>query len=288
MSAIVDLVWRQRAVLGEGPLWDHRDSSLTWLDIKGRRLHRLEAAGGRRSWTTPGLLACIGLHADGLIGACDRSLSTLHLSDGEPLTATRLTAAPPAPPQVRFNDGKIAPDGAFWVGTMDNDEAEDLGDWLRFTADGQVAVVDRGYRVTNGPTFDAPRQRAFVTDSARQTIFRLEGWSANACASKRPLRTFGREHGYPDGMTIDSEGRLWVAFWDGGCVRAIDPVSGDILEEVALPVSRPTSCVFGAADLSTLFVTSASVGVDGDEVLAGSLFAITGLSAHGCEAAVFG
>lgn len=288
MSAAVDLVWRERAVLGEGPLWDHRDSSLTWLDIKGRRLHRLEAAGGCRSWTTPGLLACIGLDADGLVGACDRSLVGLHLSEAEALTATRLTAAPSAPPQVRFNDGKMAPDGAFWVGTMDNNEAEDLGEWLRFTADGLVSVIDRGYKVTNGPTFDAQRQRGFVTDSARQTIFGLDGWGASACASKRALRTFGSEHGYPDGMTLDSDGRLWIAFWDGGCVRVIDPVRGDILEEIALPVSRPTSCVFGGADLSTLFVTSASIGVGEDEALAGSLFAITGLSARGRESALFG
>lgn len=289
MSIVIESLWEPGAVLGESPIWDPRDQSLTWIDIKGHRLHRLDRDGGRRTCPLPGLLSCIALAEEGgIVGAYDRSVVRIDLPQSGSPTFTAVAEAPPAPATSRFNDGKVAPDGAFWVGTMDNEEKSDFGTWLRCAADGSVKLLDAGYRVTNGPTFDARRRRGYLTDSGRQIIYALDGWGENACSDKRILRTFEPDDGYPDGMTIDSEGVLWVAFWDGGCVRALHPTTGETLRQIDLPVRRPTSCVFGGSNFDHLYVTSASIGLEGSDPQAGALFVVRGLGVAGTAPDLFG
>lgn len=275
-------VWSARAVLGEGPLWDPAGGALWWVDIKGGRLHRYRPdADARDSWAVEGGLSSVALDADGaLIGTARRGFVCVRL-DGDRAMLAPLAAPDGLHDRARFNDGKVTPDGAFWAGTMDDDEVEDLGDWWRLAPDGTLTRQGGGFRVTNGPAFDPARGRAYLTDSAAQVIFRRDGWADAPETPLRPFRRFGAGDGYPDGMTVDAAGRLWVAFWDGACVRALDPDSGETVAEVALPARRPTSVAFGGPDLATLFVTSASVGLDGPGEDDGALFAVTGLDARG-------
>jgi sugar lactone lactonase YvrE len=117
----------------------------------------------------------------------------------------------------------------------------------------------------------------YHNDSARQVtyVFDLDG-EGNA-DNRRVLREYGEGDGYPDGMTVDSEGCLWIAFWDGWCVRRYSP-HGDLLETIEVPVQKPTSCAFGGPSLDHLFVTSASVGLSGadweKQPEAGGLFVV--------------
>lgn len=142
---------------------------------------------------------------------------------------------------------------------MDDAEKDATGAWWRLDASGAAERVDEGYRVTNGPAFDAARGRVYLTDSARRRVY--VGTSDGArLGPKTVWREFDEIHGYPDGMTVDSDGGVWIAFWDGGCVRRLSP-EGDIVQEIALPVPRPTSVCFGGEDLDKLFVTSARVGL---------------------------
>jgi len=193
------------ALLGEGPLWSSLEQALFWVDIKGRRLHRLDGDGGGASWTAPDLLTCIFLDQRGrLIGAMGRAISELILEDGGILRAgEEIARLPPLSEHTRFNDGKVAPDGALWVGTMDNEEIRSDGAWWRVDRGGQATCLDSGYGVTNGPAFDERLGRTYLTDSAQRTIFIVDGWSPEACRNKRVLRTFHAGDGYPDGMTID-------------------------------------------------------------------------------------
>lgn len=290
MATQVDCLVREPALLGEGPLWSPGEQALYWVDIKGRRLHRLQADGTRQVWSTPALLSCVvTAKGGGLVGALGRAVCRLELGPpGGELTGSQIARLPDLPDHVRFNDGKVAPDGALWVGTMDDEELRSDGAWWRFGPDGSVAQLDTGYGVTNGPEFDEVSGLGYVTDSARRTIFVIDGWGAEACDRKRPLREFDEAEGYPDGMTLDSEGRLWVAFWDGGCVRALDPITGTTLVQVDLPAARPTSCAFGGPDRGVLYVTSASIGLDAGVRPEGGLFGIRLGSVTGRAGASFG
>jgi sugar lactone lactonase YvrE len=97
-------------------------------------------------------------------------------------------------------------------------------------------------------------------------------------ANRRVFLEFGEGDGYPDGMTVDAEGCLWIAFWDGSVIRRYAP-QGDLLETIGMPVTRPTSCTFGGPDLDRLYVTSASIGLDETALRmqpnAGGLFMVT-------------
>ena len=103
----------------------------------------------------------------------------------------------------------------------------------------------------------------YHNDSARQVTYAFDLDSAGKAANRRTFLQFREGDGYPDGMTVDAEGCLWIAFWDGGCVRRFSP-QAEWLETIELPVSRPTSCTFGGPELDRLYISSASIGLDAD------------------------
>jgi sugar lactone lactonase YvrE len=139
-------------------------------------------------------------------------------------------------------------------------------------------AVDAGYKVTNGPAFSPDGKRMYHNDSARQVTYVFDIDEAGNAANRRTFLQFGEGDGYPDGMTVDAEACLWIAFWDGGCVRRYSP-DGELLRTVEMPVSRPTSCAFGGSGLDRLYVTSARIGLDetalGMQPNAGGLFLVT-------------
>lgn len=264
------------AALGEGPLWDPRAKRLIWVDIKGDRIFRFDPVSGRtEEWSCDGMTSAIGLaDAGGYVSAARHGFFLLDLDDAGGGVRRRALADPEADaPGNRFNDGKVDPAGGFWAGTMDDAERETTGAWWRLSPDGAATRLAACFRVTNGPAFDPTRGRVFMTDSARRTIFVAETEGA-APGELGVFRTFGDGDGYPDGMEIDAEGCLWVAFWDGGAVRRFSP-DADLLQTVDLPVPRPTSLAFAGADI---FVTSARIGLDAAALdaapLSGALFRI--------------
>ena len=101
----------------------------------------------------------------------------------------------------------------------------------------------------------------YHNDSARQVTYAFDVDSSGAAANRRTFLQFGDRDGYPDGMTVDSEGCLWIAFWDGWCLRRYSP-SGEWIETLKVPVQRPTSCAFGGRDLDRLYITSATIGLE--------------------------
>jgi sugar lactone lactonase YvrE len=264
------------AVLGEGPVWVAREQALYWVDIKGAKVFRLDAQGERREWPTP-LWVCslVPRASGGFIGGTDEGVAFIDLDQGK----FEIVAQPePDLPHNRFNDGKTDRSGRFWAGTMDNREEEASGTLYRFDADLGCAVVDRDYKVTNGPAFSPDGRRMYHNDSARQVTYAFDLDEAGNAASRRVFLEFREGDGSPDGMTVDAEGCLWIAFWDGWCVRRFSP-DGKLLRTVELPVASPTSCAFGGADLDALYVTSASIGLDEDALAmqpkAGGLFMFT-------------
>lgn len=254
----IDCVAPVRASLGEGPLWDPRIGKLVFLDIKGETIHLFDPQAEQlESHDAPGMVSALAPRGErGYVCAMRSGFARLDIIGGR--VAIDPIIDPEADhPSNRFNDGKADPAGGFWAGTMDDAEMDaEAGSWWRLAPNGSAARLASGFHVANGPAFDQAGGRVFLTDSARQTIFvgRSDG---EGLGDMRVFLQFAEGEGYPDGMEIDSEKCLWVAFWDGGAIRRFSP-DGDHLQSIALPVPRPTSLTF--ID-NQIFVTSARIGL---------------------------
>lgn len=242
------------ATLGEGPVWDAREEALYWVDIPEKRVFRWSEADSVQTIEVPRHVCSLLPRASGgFIGAGYDGF----LAIGADLSTELISDPEPGLPNNRFNDGKVDRSGRFWAGTMDRAEAQDSGSLYRLDPDLSWQRIDTGYRVTNGPAFSVDGRTLYHTDSARQRVYALDLAADGSASNRRVHLQFGEGDGYPDGMTIDAEDCLWIAFWDGWCVRRFAP-SGERLAELRVPVQRPTSCTFGGRDLERLFITSAS------------------------------
>jgi len=261
MSADSDLtcVANVHAVLGEGPVWVARETALYWVDIKGLKIFRLDDQGHVTEWPTPFRIGSIvPRRLGGFVGGTEGGIAEIDPG----AKRFKIFLDPEADqPGNRFNDGKLDRQGRFWAGTMDDSERGDSGTLYRLDADRSIAAIDGKYRVTNGPAFSPDGAVMYHNDSARRVTYRFELDAGGTPRDRTVFRQFGKDDGYPDGMTVDSEGCLWIAFWDGWCLRRYSP-GGEWIETLKVPVQRPTSCTFGGRDLDRLYVTSASIGLD--------------------------
>ena len=261
------------AVLGEGPVWVEREAALYWLDIKGYKIFRIDDQGQLTQWDTPLRVGSLAPRAGGgFIAGTEHGIAEVDLDAGR----FEIAHHPEAHlPDNRFNDGKVDRRGRFWAGSMDDTEREATGTLYRIEPDFRCTRIDEGYKVTNGPAFSPSGEVMYHNDSARQVTYAFDLDGDGNASNRRLFATYGENDGYPDGMTVDSDACLWIAFWDGWCVRRYSP-GGECLAKIELPVARPTSCAFGGADLDRLYITSASIGLDAaalaEQPQAGGLF----------------
>jgi sugar lactone lactonase YvrE len=280
-------------VLGEGPWWDARAAILLWVDIEGRRLHRHDPVSGVTDTTVlPAMASAVVARAAGGLA--------LAMEDGirvtEPGTAGTDDARLFAPleegdPSMRMNDACCDRAGRLWVGSIAKHTRPGAGSLYRVDPDGSVTRVLRDLSIANGIDWSPDDRRMYFIDSETRRVDVLDYDLATGQASgRRPLVTIPDDAGLPDGMTVDSEGCLWMATWDGWSLRRYRP-SGELDRIVRLPVARVTSCAFGGQDLGDLYVTSASTGLSEAELraqpLAGALFVLRS-GARGLRATPFG
>ena len=267
ISCVADV----KAILAEGPVWVAPESAIYWVDINGKKVFRVHN-GETKSWDTPLKVGSIWPREDGgFVAGTEQGLAFTDFARFD------LFANPEEGlPDNRFNDGKTDRQGRFWAGTMDNRERAARGTLYRLDPDRRLTAIDSGYRVTNGPAFSPDGRTMYHNDSSLQLTYAFDLDEAGNASNRRPFIQSGKGDGYPDGMTVDAEGCLWIAFWDGWSIRRFSP-SGERLLQLDVPVQRPTSCAFGGDDLKTLFITSASRDLEGTELdrqpLAGGLFA---------------
>lgn len=261
-------------VLGEGPIWCAAEAALYWVDIKAPAIWRMGwPAMTVERWTPPCQVSAIAPRAKGgFIAATGRGFARIDWA--------RRSVEPIGNPEAdqpgnRFNDGKVDRNGAFWAGTMDDAEQAATGALYRLDPALDWTCVDQGYHVTNGPAFSPDGRWLYHSDSALQRVYRFALHEDGAIGQREQFLQFGVGEGYPDGMTTDAEGCLWIAFWDGWCMRRFSP-GGVAIERIALPVQRPTSCAFGGPDLDRLYITSARTGLAdaalAEQPYAGALF----------------
>ncbi len=272
----VQCLWAAGATLGEGPLWSPREAALYWVDIKAPALHRYRLEDGdKTSWAMPEPLGWVIERANGeglVAGFKDRGFAFL-----TPGTMTPEVIGHPEPdyPDNRFNDAKADAAGRIWAGTMDDNEREARGSLYRLDPDLDWHRVDKGYVVTNGPAFSPDEATLYHTDTFEGTIYAFDVSNGGKLKNKRVFVTIPEGDGYPDGMTCDAEGHLWVAHWGGWRITRFTP-DGQVERVIEMPVSQVTSVAFGGPELDRLFVTSAAIGLSAQEreeqPLAGGLF----------------
>ena len=280
----VTCVLEAKNKLGEGCLWDVEGQCLWWLDIAPvSKLHVLDpATAATRHWSFPMILTCFALAQNNklLIGG-EHGLFFF-----DPATGALTDFARPEidRPQNRGNDGAADASGRFWFGTMqqniaadggDVDITQDSGALYRVGQDGVSKLMVDQVGVSNGPCWSPDNETFYFSDSRNQMIWAFDFDAATGNLSDQRVFNDTKSHGYPDGATVDAQGFLWSARWDGACVLRIDP-KGRIDRIVPMPVTRPTCVVFGGPKLDALYVTSSAANLPADVLkkhpLSGGLF----------------
>lgn len=277
-------IWAARTVLGEGPLWSERLGRAFFVDIRGSRILSCDLTGGAQAeWRTEHRPCWIieTSHAEHFLVGLERSITIMRLIPGEP--AEILHRLPGAfPDSMRLNDAKAGPNGAVYFGSMDDAEQAANGLFHILTTDGHITAIDEGYTVTNGPALSPDERVLYHTDSSARTIYAFDRAHDGSLTAKRVHIRFTEADGYPDGMTCDADGGLWVCHWDGGRVTRF-LADGTRDRVIALPASRVTSCAFAGPALDRLIITTAAYERDA-EPMAGTLFlaepGVQGIAPH--------
>ncbi|MDZ8052660.1 MAG: SMP-30/gluconolactonase/LRE family protein [Aulosira sp. ZfuVER01] len=264
-----------RTRLGEGPCWHQDEQLLYWVDIYNHRVHQFNPATNAHKFFDVGeVVGCIApAGTNRLIMAQRRRLAFLDTSNSK---VTPILTIEDNEPDTRLNDGKCDAAGRFWFGSMNTSGPK--GCLYRYDPNGSLHKLETGLTISNGLGWSPDNNTFYLTDSPLKTIYAFDfDAETGSISNRRVFIDLNTESFYPDGLTIDGEGCIWSAMWDGWCIIRFDP-SGKEMMRVIMPVQRPTCCTFGNADLMTLYITTASVGLSEAEIqnsfYSGDLFSL--------------
>ena len=265
-------------LIGESPVWSVREQALYWIDVEAKLVQRLDPGNGNlRRWTMPEVTSCIGLRAHGGLVAGTRT--GFVFLDTETGGVTGIAHPEADIPTNRFNDGKVDRAGRFWAGTKNIANSPDAtGSVYRLDRNCIAHCVDSGISCVNGIAWSLDERTMYLCDTWLRRIYRYDFDRETGIArNRRVFAELSSEDGYPDGLTVDAEGFVWNAHYDGWRITRYAP-DGRVDRVLRMPVQHVTSVIFGGADLRTLFVTSASLRLTpearGRQPLAGHVFAL--------------
>lgn len=245
--------------LGEGPLWHPLRQRLFWFDIPAGRLFSCNAEGGQqRSWLFGEPASAAGwIDKNTLLVATASGLQKLDLLLGSWETLVPLEADNAL---TRANDGRTAPDGSFWIGTMGKNLETGAGAYYRYSK-GKLKKILHPVSIPNSTCFSPDGKFAYLSDTAQRVIWRWALANDGTPVGKKHVHIDLRKiKANPDGSVCDAEGYLWNAQWGGWRIVRYDP-EGREDRVIYLPVSQPTCPAFGGADLQRLFITTAREGL---------------------------
>lgn len=287
-APIWDIAVQQPSQLGEGPVWDVHSQTLLWVDILSGHIHEFDPSTGVHTTLAVGqMVGTVALRqSGGLVAALKTGFAYVDRQTG----AVTPIADPEADrPGNRFNDGKCDPAGRFWAGTMSLTEEPNAGRLYRLDPDGTVTRQLDGVSISNGLAWSLDHRIMYYIDTpTRQVVSFAYDLETGVIRNRQTVLHFADSEGFPDGMTIDTDGMLWVAFWDGWQLTRWNPQTGQLLTRIKLPVSRVTSCTFAGPALQDLYITTARTGLTetqlAEQPLAGALFVIKHTGYQGLEA----
>jgi sugar lactone lactonase YvrE len=282
---------KARNVIGEGPRWNAAQQRLYWVDfIDNQNIHSWDPATQElRTYETAAPVTALGFRRKGdLIVATRGQIATFNLATRKLNSFTSVDDRP----SMRLNDGAVDANGRFWVGSMNSEhQQEPHGSLYRFDSDGRVHTMDSGFTVSNGLGWSPDQRTFYFIDTFRRVILAYDySAAAGSIGNRRVFAQTVEADGYPDGLAVDAEGHVLVAFWGGWKIIRYDP-DGKQEREIRFPVANPTACAFGGRDLDELYVTTARLGLTKEQLeeqpMAGDLFRVR-LEVQGQEEPLFG
>jgi sugar lactone lactonase YvrE len=282
MSLIVEPVGTLRSKWGEGAIW--WEGALYYVDIEGHQVHRFDpATGSEKSWNIGQRVGTVvPRESGGLVVAGD---SGIYFLDEESGKLTAIADPEPEKTDNRFNDGKCSPDGRFFAGTISL--VKKNGDARLYRLDPDLTLHEAFGPVTNsnGIVWSADGKTVFYIDTPRKEVLAFE-YEEGHLRNMRSVVSTEHLDSSPDGMTIDENGKLWVAFCHGGCVVCFDPETGSEVRRVEVPALETTSCAFGGEHFEDLYITT-GIHKSVEEEHGGRLFVVRGLGVRGVAASAF-
>ncbi len=262
-----ELVVDARCIIGEGPVWDERTGKLYFIDILGRSMY---CFNGREIEGKIEFDQSLGFavlrERGGVVAGLQKGF---YFADFGGQPAVQVCDPEPQREDGRFNDGKVDPAGRVWGGTMpvslDTGYGEAGPDSAVYCMDenGSVKTMLTGVIQGNGMGWTNDAKKFYFIDTQKFCVQEFDyDIDKNELSNGRVCVTVPSEMGIPDGMTVDDEGKIWVALWGGSAVCRWDPQTGEVMERVELPALNVTSCCFGGEGMGELFITTASLNTD--------------------------
>ena len=278
INTTAEVLVAHTCLLGEGPVWNRAEQCILWLDVLRGQIHSYyPETKTHKTFNVNRMVGAVVIRrAGGLLAA---------LQDGFALINTNYnTVIPIADPEAqlpgnRFNDGKCDPAGRFWAGTMSLTEAPNAGSLYVLEPNLSVSKKIEGTTISNGMAWSPDNSTFYYIDTPTMQVVAYDYNTATGeISNKRVAIQVADEEGYPDGMTIDTEGMLWIAHWDGWQVARWNPNTGEKLLSIPLPVARVSCCTFGGETYEDLYITTAKKELSEKELkeqpLAGALFIV--------------
>lgn len=258
-------VLKANAELGEGPSWIASIANLMWVNIIAGELHFFDPLSTADRVFALGEYIGFAVQSnlpDDFIVGLQHGIAKFNTSN---LKITWLAQPESNLPGNRFNDGKCGPDGRLFAGTMAIDESPLAGSLYRLDADKSIHSVVKPVSISNGLAWSLDHQHLYYIDTPTRKIVAYQYREDGSLDNPKVAVEIPASEGWPDGMTIDHEGNLWVGMWHGAKVACFNPRNGKKVAELPLPALNITACTFGGESYDKLFITSAWKGMSDEE-----------------------
>ena len=272
------LFFSSKSIVGEGAIWDYKNSRLLWVDIESETLNILDT--DRLKNISYKMNSRIGtvvpVDSNHVVVALEDGIYSFNLKNQ---FLDKISDPEPNKPTNRFNDGKCDPSGRFWVGTMSMTGEKKSGALYKIDLNDQNSLMIDSVSTSNGIVWSLDKTKMFYIDTRTRKVMQYNYIDSSGTISNPKIAVEIPDHlGAPDGSTIDENGHIWIAMWGGSTVTCWNPNTGELLRKIPVPAKYITSCAFGGSDLSQLFITTARKNMTEEELLqfpeAGSIFVV--------------
>ncbi len=273
---VATLELETKAKLGEGSIWNYKSGELYWVDIESKKVNFYNPkTKTNRTISLPSMVGTVVPKSDSLcVVALEDGIYELNMFTSE---LNQISDVEKDITTNRFNDGKCDPAGRLWVGSMAFKQTKNDANLYMILPNGETVKKLDSVTISNGIVWTKDKKTMYYIDTPTSAIkaFDFDLTTGNI-SNERIAVEIPETLGYPDGMTIDNEDKLWVGMWNGTGVLRFDPLTGSVLSKIEVPAQNITSCAFGGDDLETLYITTASIGMTKEQEakypLAGSVF----------------